>query len=361
MARVGGDEFTILLTEITKVQDAALVCERVFSLLSEPFGIQSNEIFITASVGISVYPYDSDNPDMILRYADIAMNQAKKQGKNTYQYYSETLNTSALERFTIETKLRKALEQNEFMLFYQPQIDMSTGRITGVEALIRWLQPDLVLVKPGKFIPVTEETGLILPIGQWILRSACAQNKTWQNKGIEPFNMTVNISGIQFQQDTFIETVAQVLCDSDLDPSYLKLELTESVFMRDAEDSIKKMHLLKEMGVKISIDDFGTGYSSLNYLKRFPVEILKIDHSFVRDMGENADDQSIVRAIIALAHNLNIKVIAEGVETKKQLGLLRGYGCDAVQGFLICPPINPDSLEQFLKEKASLQSSRLRA
>jgi diguanylate cyclase (GGDEF)-like protein len=359
MARIGGDEFTILLTEITKVQDAALVCNRIISLLSEPFIIEREEVFITASIGISVYPSDSDDMTSLIKHADIAMNQAKKQGKNTFQYYSESMNTSTLERFSIENKLRKALERNEFMLFYQPQIDISTGRVIGVEALIRWLQPDLVLVKPGQFIPVTEETGLIVPIGEWVLRNACAQNKTWQSEGIEPFNMTVNISGIQFQQDTFIEMVAQSLYDSGLDPSYLKLELTESSLMKHSENSLKKMNLLKGMGIQISIDDFGTGYSSLNYLKRFPVEILKIDRSFIRDIGTNPDDQAIVRAIIALAHNLNIKVIAEGVETKKQLGLLRGYGCDGAQGYLICPPINPVSLSQFIKERIFANSSKM--
>jgi diguanylate cyclase (GGDEF)-like protein len=359
MARIGGDEFTILLTEITKVQDAALVCKRIISLLSEPFIIERKEVFITASIGISVYPSDSDDMNSLIKNADIAMNQAKKQGKNTYQYYSESMNTSTLERFSIENKLRKALERNEFMLFYQPQIDISTGRVIGVEALIRWLQPDLVLVKPGQFIPVTEETGLIVPIGEWILRSACVQNKAWQSEGIEPFNMTVNISGIQFQQDTFIEMVAQSLYDSGLDPSYLKLELTESCLTKHSENSIKKMNLLKGMGIQISIDDFGTGYSSLNYLKRFPVEILKIDRSFICDIATNPDDQAIVRAIIALAHNLNITVIAEGVETKKQLGLLRGYGCDGAQGYLICPPINPASLTQFIKERMLATSSKM--
>jgi diguanylate cyclase (GGDEF)-like protein len=359
MARVGGDEFTILLNEIEKVQDAALVCKRVITLLSEPFIIGREEVFITASIGISVYPFDSKDMNSLLRNADIAMNQAKKQGKNTYQYYSESINTSTIERFTIENKLRKALERNEFMLFYQPQIDVSTGRIIGVEALIRWLQPDLVLVKPGKFIPVTEETGLIIPIGEWILRSACIQNRAWQNAGNEPFNMTVNISGVQFQQDTFVEMVAQALCDSGLDAAYLKLELTESILMRNSKNSIKKMELLKGMGIQIAIDDFGTGYSSLAYLKRFPVEILKIDRSFIQDLVTNPDDQAIVRAIIALAHNLKIKVIAEGVETKKQLGLLRGYGCDGAQGFLICPPINSDSLEQFIREKMAVHLSRM--
>jgi EAL domain-containing protein (putative c-di-GMP-specific phosphodiesterase class I) len=268
------------------------------------------------------------------------------------------MNTSTLERFAIENKLRRALERNEFMLFYQPQIDVSEGRVIGVEALIRWLQPDLVLVKPGQFIPVTEETGLIVPIGEWILRTACAQNKAWQSEGLEPFNMTVNVSGIQFQQDTFIEMVAQALCDSHLDPMYLKLEVTESILMKNSENSLKKMNMLREMGIQISIDDFGTGYSSLSYLKRFPVGILKIDRSFIKEIETNPDDQAIVRAIIALSHNLHIKVIAEGVETKKQLGILKGFGCDAIQGFLLCPPINPGSLAQFVRERMAATVSR---
>lgn len=359
MARLGGDEFTILLNEIADIQDAALVANRITGLLSEPFTIGGEEVFITASIGISVYPLDSADMNSLCKNADIAMNQAKKQGRNRYQYYSESMNTSTIERFTIENKLRRALERNEFMLFYQPQIDISTGRIIGVEALIRWLQPDLVLVKPGKFIPVTEETGLIVPIGEWILRSACAQSKLWRDEGLEPFNITVNVSGVQFLQDAFIEMVAQALIDSGVDGSFLKLELTESILMKDLENSIRKMNLLRDMGVRISIDDFGTGYSCLNYLKRFPVEILKIDRSFIKDVEANSDDQSIVRAIIALAHNLNMKVIAEGVETKKQLGLLRGYGCDAAQGFLICPPIHPNSLKQFIKQRMTTALSRI--
>jgi diguanylate cyclase (GGDEF)-like protein len=351
VARVGGDEFTIVLTEIDHIQDAALVCRRILSMLSEPFIIGKDEVFMTASIGISLYPLDSDDMNSLIKNAEIAMNQAKKQGKNTYRYYSETMNNATRERFTIENKLRRALERNEFMLFYQPQIDISTGKVIGVEALIRWLQPDLILVKPGQFIPVTEETGLIVPIGDWVLRTACAQSKAWQRDGIEPFNMTVNISGIQFQQDTFIEMLAQTLYESGLDSSYLKLELTESVLMKDSDNTFKKMNLLKGMGVQISIDDFGTGYSSLHYLKRFPVEILKIDRSFINDIATNPDDQAIVQAIIALSHNLHIKVIAEGVETKRQLGLLRGFGCDAAQGLLLCPPVSSDSLKQFVKER----------
>jgi len=353
MARIGGDEFTILLNEIANIHDAALVCERIINILSDPFTLDNNEVFVTASIGISVYPLDSHDVNSLMTNADIAMNQAKKQGRNKFQYYADSMNTSTMERFTIENKLRRALERGEFMLFYQPQIDLSTGRIVGVEALIRWLQPDLVLVKPGNFIPVTEETGLIIPIGKWILQTACAQNKSWQSEGIDRINITVNVSSIQFQQDGFVDVVAQALCDSGLDASCLKLELTESTLMKNSQNSMKKLDTLREMGIQISIDDFGTGYSCLNYLKRFPVEVLKIDRSFIKDIEADPNDQAIVRAIIALAHNLNIQVIAEGVETTKQMGILRGYGCDAAQGFLFCPPIHATSLAQFIRQRMS--------
>ncbi len=359
MARIGGDEFTILLNEIANIHDAALVCERIINILSDPFSLDNNEVFVTASIGISVYPLDSHDANSLMTNADIAMHQAKKQGRNKFHYYADSMNTSTMERFTIENKLRRALEREEFMLFYQPQIDLSSGRIIGVEALIRWLQPDLVLVKPGNFIPVTEETGLIIPIGKWILQTACAQNKSWQREGIDRIHITVNVSSIQFQQDSFVDVVAQALCDSELDASCLKLELTESTLMKNSQNSMKKMDTLREMGIQISIDDFGTGYSCLNYLKRFPVEVLKIDRSFIKDIETDSNDQAIVRAIIALAHNLNIQVIAEGVETTKQMGILRGYGCDAAQGFLFCPPIHATSLAQFIRQRMSATAPKV--
>jgi diguanylate cyclase (GGDEF)-like protein len=354
VARLGGDEFTILLSEVVNIQDAAIVSKRILKMLSEPFIIGSNEVFITASIGISMYPFDGKNIDTLLMNADVAMYQAKGQGKNNYQYYSESMNALTFERFTVENKLRRALEQNEFMLFYQPQVDLSTGNIIGVEALIRWLQPDLILIKPGDFIPMTEETGLIVPIGEWVLRTACRQNRAWQKAGFEPIAVTVNVSSVQFRQDDFIEMLSHILDDSDLDPSYLQLELTESTIMKHSENAVKKFHSLQRMGIQIAIDDFGTGYSSLNYLKRFPISTLKIDQSFIRDIVTDPDDQSIVKAIIALSHNLNMKVIAEGVETRKQLALLHEHECDEIQGHLICPPVSSDSIAQFIREKRYL-------
>jgi diguanylate cyclase (GGDEF)-like protein len=352
VARLGGDEFTILLTDVKHIQDPAKVSQRIFSLLSEPFMIGSNEVFITASVGIAVYPYDGKDVDTLLMNADVAMYQAKKLGRNNYQYYSESLNAFAFERFTIEHKLRKALDQNEFMLFYQPQIDITTGNLIGVEALIRWLQPDLVLIKPVEFIPLAEETGLIIPIGEWVLRTACTQNRAWQKAGLKPIRMTVNVSSIQFMQNNFLETVSRILNDTGLAPHYLQLELTETTLMKDSDNSIKKLHALKEMGIQIALDDFGTGYSSLNYLKRFPLSVVKIDNSFVQDLNTSLVDQSIVNAIVLLAHNFNLKVIAEGVEKSNQLDFLRRCGCEGVQGFLICPPVNAGVLTQFMKKES---------
>jgi diguanylate cyclase (GGDEF)-like protein len=356
IARLGGDEFTILLSEIDNIQDPAKVCNRVLRMLSESYILGIHEIFVTVSIGIAVYPFDGSDMDTLIKNADVAMYQAKKQGRNNYQYYSESLNVFSLELLTTENKLRKALEHNEFMLFYQPQIDILTGELIGVEALIRWLQPDLILVKPGDFIPLAEKAGLIVPIGEWVIRTACSQNMMWQKVGIKPMCMTVNVSSTQFIQSDFVERISQILKETGLNPVYLQLELTEGTLMKQPEDTIEKLHLLKEMGIKVSIDDFGTGYSSMNYLKRLPLSTLKIDRSFIQDLANNHDDQAITKAIIDLARNFKLKVIAEGVETKKQLDLLREYGCNGIQGYFICPPINHISLAQFVKEAIWLKS-----
>lgn len=355
VARLGGDEFTILLTDIRNIQDPAKASRRILNMLSEPFIVGAQDVFVTASVGIAVYPFDGKDIDTLLINADVAMYQAKNHGKNNYQYYSESMNNFTVERLTVENKLRKALDHNEFMLFYQPQIDISTGRMIGVEALIRWLQPDLVLIKPGQFIPLAEETGLIVPIGEWVLRTACAENKVWQKAGLKPMRVTVNVSSIQFRQSDFVEVVSGILRDTGLDPEYLQLELTESAIMKDSENTIKKLYSLQSMGIQVAIDDFGTGYSSLNYLKRFPLSTLKIDYSFVKDLVNSPNDQAIVNAIVSLAHNFNLKVIAEGVEKMKQLAFLHECGCEGVQGFLICPPVNSVILAEFVKKEKYLE------
>ncbi len=352
VARTGGDEFTLQLTDVDHIQDIARASKRIINTFSDPFVIGSHEIFITASLGIAVYPFDGTDVDALLMNADVAMYQAKNQGRNNCQFYSASMNSLAYERFTMENKLWKALEQNEFCLFYQPQVNIWTGEIIGVEALIRWMQPDLILVKPKDFIPLAEETGLIVEIGKWVLHAACSQIRAWQEAGIKPMTITVNVSSTQFRQKGFVETVAQILSTTGLDPSYLQLELTEGTLMQNNEDTLAKLKALKTIGVKISIDDFGTGYSSLGYLKRFPISTLKIDRSFIHDIVTNKEDQTITKAIIDLGHNLNLNVIAEGVEMHRQLSFLSKHSCDGIQGYLICPPLNSDALMQFFKTKS---------
>jgi diguanylate cyclase (GGDEF)-like protein len=351
VARLGGDEFTLLLSDINDVQDIAKFAERISDIFKEPFYIENHEINVTVSIGISVYPEDSEDIDALIKNAEIAMYHAKKQGKNNYQFFTSHLNAAILKRFSIENKLWRALQQNEFCLFYQPQVDINTSKTIGSEALIRWMQPGLVIVKPGDFIPLAEETGLINHIGEWVLQTACAQNKTWQEKGLQPICVTVNISSVQFQQKDFTEKVIKVLNDTKLEPQYLKLELTEGTIMQNIEDTIGKLNILKEAGIKISIDDFGTGYSSLNYLRRFPISTLKIDRSFVNDLATDQNNESIIKAIIALAKNLDMQIIAEGVENRQQLSFLKQHGCDAIQGYLICPPLNVQGFEEFLRVK----------
>lgn len=351
VARLGGDEFTVLLNTISSVQEPAIVVNRIIKTLSEPFMIGAHEVFVTASIGIAVYPFDGKEIDTLLINADVAMYHAKNQGRNSYQYYSESMNKFAFERFTTENKLRKALDHNEFMLFYQPQIDIHNKTLIGVEALIRWLQPDLVLTRPSEFIPLAEQSGLIVEMGNWVLRTACEQSRQWQKSGFQPMRMTVNVSSIQFRKDSFVESVSEILSDTGVNPRNLQLELTESTIMHHSEDSISKLRALHAMGVEISVDDFGTGYSSLKYLKHFPLSALKIDTSFVNELTTSPTDQAIVKAIITLARNFNLKVVAEGVETMEQLHYLRDCGCDFVQGYVICPPVNSVALAQFTKKK----------
>jgi diguanylate cyclase (GGDEF)-like protein len=351
VARHGGDEFTLLLSGIYDVQDVAKIAERISDIFKEPFDLEEYELQITISIGIAIYPEDSEDEDTLIKNAEIAMYHAKKHGKNKYQFFKGALNTAVLKRFSIENKLQKALDLNEFTLFYQPQIAISTSRTIGVEALIRWMQPDLLIVKPGEFIPLAEETGLITQIGEWVLRTACAHNKKLQDQSFQSICVTVNISSVQFQENDFTDKVIRVLNDTKLEPQYLQLELTEGTIIQNIEDTIEKMKSLKEAGIKISIDDFGTGYSSMNYLRSFPVTTLKIDRSFVNDLDTNQDNQSIIKAIIALAKNLDLQIIAEGVEKRQQLSFLQKHGCDAIQGYLVCPPLNFEGFAEFLRVK----------
>jgi len=356
VSRLGGDEFTILLPEIRQVQDAALVARRILETISRPFLLAGHGIFINGSMGITVYPLDGEDADTLLKNADSAMYSAKEQGRNNFQFYSESMNASSYKRLALETSLRKALDREEFRAFYQPQIDIASGKITGMEALIRWKHPEIGLVPPNDFIPLAEETGLIVSIGEWVLSAACIHNKALQDMGLPPKRVAVNISSFQFRRESLVNTVKKALKISGLDPCYLELELTESAIMKNMEESSGILHELKSMGLRVAIDDFGTGYSSLAYLKRFPLDILKIDRSFIMNIPEDQDNAAIATAIIAMAHSLNLEVIAEGVESREQYAFLRELGCDGVQGFLFSPALPKGEISEFLKAEDELTS-----
>jgi diguanylate cyclase (GGDEF)-like protein len=339
VARVGGDEFTLLLPEIARVGDAVEVAQRILDSLRQPRLLAGHEFHITPSIGISIYPSEDDpaggeDAETLLTNADIGMYRAKDEGGNRYQIHTPAMNASILERLALETDLRHGLEREEFVLHYQPQVNIGTGEIVGVEALVRWQRPEGGLVPPMEFIPVAEETGLIVPLGDWVLRTACAQAKAWLDEGLPCTRIAVNLSARQFQQRDLAEKVAQVLKETGLGPCGLALEITESVAIQDVDYTVLMLRQLKEMGIQIAIDDFGTGHSALSYLRRFPIDAVKIDRSFIRDLTTSANDTEIAAAVIAMAHNLKLDVIAEGVETEEQLAFLRQRRCDEMQGFL---------------------------
>jgi diguanylate cyclase (GGDEF)-like protein len=348
VSRQGGDEFVILLAEIERPQDAAHVTEKLRAALAVPHLIGGHELHVTLSIGISVYPDDGIDVDTVMQSADTAMYHAKASGRNNYQFFRADMNTRAVRRLFVETSLRRALKQGEFVLHYQPQIDLASGAMTGTEALIRWRDPDLGLIYPDQFIPIAEECGLIVPIGQWVLREACRQVQSWLDSGLRAVPVAVNISAVEFRHKSFLEGVALILKETGLAPRYLELELTESILMHDAESSALVLEALKAMGVQLAIDDFGTGYSSLSYLKRFPIDTLKIDQSFVRDIATDADAATIVSAVIGMGRNLKQRVIAEGVETPEQLAFLQTQRCDEGQGFQFSHPLSAENLALLL-------------
>ena len=352
IARQGGDEFTILLQGISIVHSISLIAEKILVAISEPFTIDGHEMHITASIGITIFPFDDTDIEHLLQNADTAMYRAKESGRNKYQFYTAAMNTQIRERIEIENGLRHALERGELVLHYQPQVNIVSGEITGVEALVRWIHPQKGLIPPGKFIPVAEESGLIVPIGDWVLRTACRQSKAWQDAGLPHIIMAVNLSARQFREPHLVALVAKAMADAGLaqHAGNLELEVTESLLMKDMEGTIATLHKLHKMGVCLSIDDFGTGYSSLSYLKRFPIHTLKIDQSFIRDITTDPDDAAIAATIITLAHNLKLKVIAEGVETAEQLALLREMKCDQIQGYYFSKPLPAEALEKLLGE-----------
>lgn len=350
VARLGGDEFAILLPRVRHVEKVAKIAQKIIEYLNRTWKIDNQEFHITASLGIALYPSDGYDPETLLRHADTAMYRAKDRGRNNYQLYTPAMNTRITERLNMENDLRHALDRGEFRVFYQPQINFGTGQIAGVEALVRWQHPHRGLTSPAEFIPLAEETGLIVPIGEWVMRQACAANMAWRNKGIRPIKVSVNISACQFGQYNLTHTVAEILKDTGLEPEWLELEITESALMMDVKAAIITLKDLRKMGVNISIDDFGTGYSSLAYLTQFPIHTLKIDRSFIKDVASDPGDAAIVSTVIAMAQNLNLKVIAEGVETEEQLAFLEQRHCMEVQGFLFSKPVPPEELEEILRK-----------
>lgn len=357
LARLGGDEFTILLTTLPQPEDAGRVARRILDSLAHPFSIDGHEIFISASIGISIYPSDGTTVEALLKNADTAMYHAKEQGRNNCQFYSSGLNAAAAERLDLESDLRRALERQEFVVYYQPKLNIHSRKILGAEALVRWKHPKRGLVPPGVFLNAAIDTGLIRPMDEWVLREACRQVKAWELAGLPAITVSANVSNSLFHGRTLPGTVADALRDSGLTPSLLELELTESIAMRDVEASVTMLEGLRTMGVRLSIDDFGTGYSSLSYLQRFPLSRLKIDQSFVRDLLTNENNVKITRAIIAMAHSLNLSVLAEGVETEGQLARLREEGCDEVQGYLFSRPVCAAEFETLLRIDAGARTA----
>ncbi len=354
LARMGGDEFTLVLTELKDPRDALRVAQKLLDAFLSPFRVQEYEVFLTASIGISLYPRDGRDATTLQRNADTAMYRAKNRGKNNCEFFTQELGTAALERLEIENALRRAMDNGELQLYYQPQAEMS-GELAGFEALLVWNHPKLGVTPPAQFIPVAEDSGMIVPIGAWVLAEACRQNAAWQDSGRPRMKVAVNVSPMQFARADFVETVSQALAQSGLDPPLLELELTENVVMRDLEESVRQMDRLRALGVSISIDDFGTGYSSLSYLRHLPIDTLKIDQSFLQDLGNESNTIPLVQAIVTLAHGLGLTVVAEGVENRRQLEVLRSVGCDKFQGYLLGEPLPAEAAGRMLA-KAGLPS-----
>ena len=339
LSRFGGDEFTLFIPNVDRLEHATLVARRILKAMADPFRVNARELFITASIGIAVCPTDGDSVDTLLKHAAIAVSHAKERGRNTYQYYAKELNTRSVERLTLENHLRKALENKELFLAFQPKTEVRTGRVIGAEALLRWKHPKLGLVRPDEFIPLAEEMDLIVPFGEWAIYAVCTLAKRWQSQ-IDPVRVSVNVSSRQFQKsDRLMLTVRNALETTGLEGKYLGLELTESMLMENPQEIVRTLKTIKEMGVKISIDDFGTGYSSFSNLRHYPLDELKIDRSFLKDIPNNTDDAAIVGAIIAMAHGLGMGVVAEGIEKEEQLDFLRDRDCDEYQGFLSSKPV----------------------
>lgn len=360
LTRVGGDEFTILLSGLEQPNDAVKVADKIFAALKEPFQIAGHDLYMTSSMGIAIFPTDGIDCETLLKNADTAMYQAKEKGKNHYRLYSSSMSVRAFERLILENSLRRALEKGEMEVYYQPIVDIKTNTMIATEALLRWRHPQFGLVGPSEFIPIAEETGLIISLGEWVMRQACLQICEWQRQGFKPIRCSVNLSDRQFNDTDMVSVVKTVIKDTGINPHYLELELTEGMIMKNLEEAVDTLSRLKEMGVHISIDDFGTGHSSLNYIKHLPLDLLKIDRSFISDISTDPEDAAIAKAIISMAHNLKLQVTAEGVETEQQLNILRSYDCDFMQGYYFSKPAPPQAIEKFLTKDKSQSSHQNR-
>jgi diguanylate cyclase (GGDEF)-like protein len=353
VARLGGDEFVVLLPDANDRERAARVGRGILASIGRPFALAGHDFRVTASVGISIYPFDGRDEQTLMKHADIAMYQAKAEGKNTFQFYSDALNSNSLERLTLESSLRHALERHEFRLHYQAKRDIASGEISGVEALLRWQHPDLGSVAPLRFIPVAEETGLMVPIGKWVLRTVCLQNVAWQKQGLPHLSIAVNLTARQFTDDHLVEDIASILAETGMDAHLLELEIAEGLLIRDVSKTLRILTALKALGVRLAIDDFGAGYSSLTTLQQFPLDTIKIDRSFIRDITSTVADSNLTQAVIAMGRSLSLTVVAQGVETRDQAEFLRQHACDELQGFYFNKPLAADQFGQLLQAQAA--------
>jgi len=360
VSRQGGDEFVVLLAEVDKAEDAALLAERILQSIAQPHTVGHQDLSLTTSIGIAVFPDDGEDAETLIKHADTAMYQAKEQGRRGYRFFTREMNILAVERRSIEEDLRSALERGEFVLYYQPKIDLRTGATTGAEALIRWKHSTRGIVSPDQFIPVAEDCGLILPIGNWVLREACRQTRDWLDAGLAAGNVAVNVSIVEFRDEKFLDGVFSILNETGLDPARLELELTESVLMERVDSTASVLQVLRKEGVKVAIDDFGTGYSSLSYLRKFPVDVLKIDQSFIREITSPGEDTSIVTSVINLGQNRTLRVVAEGVETLGELTFLQAHECDEAQGYYFSHPIPADDYAMLLEAGGPATTLQLR-
>lgn len=355
VARIGGDEFVVLLSNINRAEDAARVAERIGQAVSAPYTISDIEVAVTTTIGISVYPADGQDAETLMKHADVAMYHAKENGRNAFQFYSKSIHEQALTRFSLEREFNIALEEQQLELVYQPKLDLRTGEVVGVEALVRWIHPDKGSISPSDFISMAEETGLIVPLGRWVLDESARQIQDWINRGVGTYSVAVNCSPVQFSRGNMISDIAATIGKSGVDPSLLEIELTENLFLHNIENGIQVLSSIKELGVQISLDDFGTGFSSLSYLKRLPVDKLKIDQSFVANLPTDKGDRAIASAIVILGHKLGLDVIAEGVENEQQLHLIRQFNCNQAQGYYFCRPLSSLEFEQWLDDRAGPQ------